>query len=315
MEGTTIERLIIEWRADYSRLQDDLQKVKNELKGTHHQTTETASSFDKGKVSAENFGSGLKSIVTHAARAAAAIFGVKKIVGELKESIQLAMQVVEDDSLFRTALGGMADETERWAEALSGALGVNAHEIRKTTGLWFNMVRSMGLADDQALSMSKNLVQLKNDITSFYNIADERAESIIEGMITGMPLAAKQIGVVLTDEVAKRELVTAGIVREGQAVDSTTMMYGRYLALMNQTQTAHGDMARTIDSPANQLRVMQAALREARLELGQAFLPVVQTVLPWLRYLAAFIKLVANSLASFSGRVASVTRQDLSRKN
>lgn len=46
---------------------------------------------------------------------------------------------------------------------------------------------------------------------------------------------------------------------------------------------------------------MQAALRDASLTMGQAFLPVIQAVLPALQYLAAFIKIVANSLSSLFG--------------
>jgi len=301
MDGTVVEKLIVEWRADYSKLTQDIDKIKAELRAARTETKQVQDEFRSGGKAAEVFGNGLNSIIGKAARAAAAIFSVHKAVGYLKNSIQLAMDVVESDSLFETTMGRWADSTRKWADSMEHSLGVNAFEVRKNVGVWYTMTESMGLTEEQALNMSKSLVQLKYDLSSFYNIADERAESVIEGMITGITAPAKQIGVVLTDEVAKRELLAAGIIKQGQAVDSTTMMYGRYLALMKQTETAHGDMARTIDSPANQLRVMQAALRNASLEMGQAFLPIVQTVLPWLQYLASFIKIVANALASLFG--------------
>lgn len=301
MDGTVVEQLIVEWRADYSKLTQDIDKIKAELGAARAETKQVQDEFRAGGKAAEVFGNGMNSIVGKAARAAAAIFSVHKAVGYLKNSIQLAMDVVESDSLFETTMGRWTDSTRKWADSLEHSLGVNAFEVRKNVGVWYTMTESMGLSEEQALNMSKSLVQLKYDLASFYNIADERAESVIEGMITGITAPAKQIGVVLTDEVAKRELLAEGIIKQGQAVDSTTMMYGRYLALMKQTETAHGDMARTIDSPANQLRVMQAALRNASLEMGQAFLPIVQTVLPWLQYLASFIKIVANALASLFG--------------
>ena len=310
MEGTVVEKLIVEWRADYSKLTQDIDKIKDELKKTQSEAEQTQREFREGGKAAEVFGNGLNSIVGKAARAAAAIFSVHKAVGYLKNSIQLAMDVVESDSLFETTMGRWADSTRKWADAMEHSLGVNAFEVRKNTGMWYTMTKSMGLTEEQALNMSKSLVQLKYDLASFYNIADERAESVIEGMITGITAPAKQIGVVLTDEVAKRELLAEGIIKQGQAVDSTTMMYGRYLALMKQTETAHGDMARTIDSPANQLRVMQSALRSASLEMGMAFLPIIQTVLPWLQYLAAFIKIVANALASLFGVKGRGSRTD-----
>lgn len=310
VEGTVVEKLIVEWRADYSKLTQDIDKIKDELKKTRSETEQTQKEFREGTKAAEIFGNGLNSIVGKAARAAAAIFSVHKAVGYLKNSIQLAMDVVESDSLFETTMGRWADSTRKWADAMEHSLGVNAFEVRKNVGMWYTMTKSMGLTEEQALNMSKSLVQLKYDLESFYNIEGERAESVIEGMIAGITAPAKQIGVVLTDEVAKRELLAEGIIKQGQAVDSTTMMYGRYLALMKQTETAHGDMARTIDSPANQLRVMQSALRSASLEMGMAFLPIIQTVLPWLQYLAAFIKIVANSLASLFGAKGRKSRTD-----
>ncbi len=301
MDGTVVESLIVEWRADYARLTQDIGKIKSELKAVWDVTEDTNKEFKAGKAAAEAYGNGLNSIVSKAARAAAAIFSVHKVVGYLKDSIQLAMEVVESDSLFETTLGRWADSTRKWADSMQNALGVNAFEVRKTVGTWYTMTQSMGLTEEQALDMSKSLVQLKYDLESFYNIAGEQAETIIRGMISGETEPAKRIGVILTEEAAKRELVAAGIIKQGQAVDFTTLMYGRYLALMRQTETAHGDMARTIDSPANQLRVMQAALRDASLTMGQAFLPVIQAVLPALQYLAAFIKIVANSLSSLFG--------------
>lgn len=301
MDGTVVERLIVEWRADYQKLKQDMQAVKDELHRGKEETKRVVEEFNRGQSAAMNFGNGLGSLLSKATALAAGLFSLRKGVNFVRDGIMLAMEVVESDQLYEESLGRWADATNAWADDLQRSLGVNAYEARKQIGLWYTMTKSMGLTEEQALGMSKSLVQLKYDLASFYNLADERAETIIKGMISGETAPAKQIGVVLTDEMAKRALVTEGIIREGQAVDATTMMYGRYLTLMMQTSTAHGDMARTIDSPANQLRVMQAELRRASLEMGQAFLPVLQAVIPWLSYVASFIRIVASALASLFG--------------
>lgn len=301
MDGTVVERLIVEWRADYAKLREDVDNVKRELREAHDEAKRVTDSFRSVNNLASGFGQGLGSLVSKLGAVTAGLFTLRKAVDFVADGIKLAMDVVESDQLYEESLGRWADATRAWADEMQRALGVNAFEVRKQVGLWYTMTKSMGLTEEQALSMSKNLVQLKYDLASFYNLADERAETIIRGMISGETEPAKQIGVLLTEEMAKRALVTEGIIQEGQAVDSTTLMYGRYLALLSQTSTAHGDMARTIDSPANQLRVMQAALRGASLEMGQAFLPVLQAVIPWLAYVAAFIRLVASALASLFG--------------
>ena len=197
VEGTVVEKLIVEWRADYSKLTQDIDKIKDELKKTRSETEQTQKEFREGTKAAEIFGNGLNSIVGKAARAAAAIFSVHKAVGYLKNSIQLAMDVVESDSLFETTMGRWADSTRKWADAMEHSLGVNAFEVRKNVGMWYTMTKSMGLTEEQALNMSKSLVQLKYDL----DLLQQRKAcgSVIGGMITGYS-SGEQIGVVLTDK-------------------------------------------------------------------------------------------------------------------
>lgn len=301
MIGTKIETLFVEWRADYKKLKEDTRQIKDELARTKSEAVAAAKSTSQVGIDAQTATGGLGAFARGLASAAASAAALRQTLQYTKDAILLAMDVHESESLFETSLGNMADATRAWSEEVASNLGLSADILRKNVGLWFTMTKSMGLADDQALTMSKNLVQLKNDLMSFYNLNDERAETIIKGMISGETEPAKQIGVLLTEEQAKRALVTAGIIQEGQAVDATTLMYGRYLSLMEQTSTAHGDMARTIDSPANQLRVLQAQLREMQLAWGEAFIPIAQFVLPLLTALAKALGSVAKTFGGFIG--------------
>ena len=298
MQGTKIETLYVEWRADYDKFKAEMQQVKTEL--TAAKTVAATSS-----TAVAGMGSAVKSAFASAlgpiALATAALQAVKMAANELRDAVKLAMDVTESENLFNTSLGNMADATRAWSKELAAAIGVNDFEIRRVSGLWFTMAQSMGLADDQALAMSKNLVQLKYDLMSFYNLGGDQADTIIKGMISGETEPAKQIGVILTEAMAKQALYRAGVVAEGQEIDATTMMYGRYLAMMEQTVNAHGDMARTIDSPANALRVFQATLMDIKLALGEAFLPIFQIAIPALQTLANVTRAVAEMISDAIG--------------
>lgn len=316
MNGTVVESLIVEWRADYSKLKNDIAQVKQIITDGKNHTTQVlnqtkaytgavgqsataTTAFDGAAGSAAR--GGITAMIGKLGLAISTAAAFKKIITETGEAVRLAMDVHESEELFNTSLGSMAGSTRTWSESIASSLGTSADEIRRTTGLWYTMTKSMGLGADDALAMSKSLVQLKYDLMSFYNIADpEQAETIIRGMITGETEPAKRIGVILTEEAAKRALITAGIIKQGQEVDHTTLMYGRYLSMMQQTTTAQGDMARTIDSPANQMRVLQTALRELQLAWGEAFLPIVQTVIPLLQGLANWLAGAATVVSSFT---------------
>ena len=54
----------------------------------------------------------------------------------------------------------------------------------------------------------------------------------------------------------------------------------RYYAIMTQVTTAQGDMARTLEAPANQLRILQAQLTQAARAIGNIFIPALNAILP-----------------------------------
>jgi len=73
----------------------------------------------------------------------------------------------------------------------------------------------------------------------------------------------------------------------------------RYLAIMGQTKNANGDLARTITSPSNQLRLLRMQLQLASINLGNAFMPIVTIVMPILTNFAKGLVRVTNTFAQF----------------
>ena len=55
----------------------------------------------------------------------------------------------------------------------------------------------------------------------------------------------------------------------------------RYYAIMTQVTQAQGDMARTLESPANQLRIFASATQQAARAIGNIFIPILNKVLPY----------------------------------
>lgn len=75
----------------------------------------------------------------------------------------------------------------------------------------------------------------------------------------------------------------------------------RYVALMTQVTQVQGDMARTLESPANQLRIFRAALSQAARALGNIFIPALNAVLPYAIAFLNVIRFVASEIASLFG--------------
>ncbi len=230
-------------------------------------------------------------------RTGIAALGLGKI---LKDSISTAMDAVESDSLFETSLGAYSSQAKEWSEELSDSLGLNAVELRKNTGILFTMTSSMGLASDQALSLSTNIVQLSQDMASFYNMSSEEAFTKLRAGLTGETEPLKALGILVDEATVKQYAYMNGIAQQGAELNNQQKILGRYAAIMAQTATAQGDLARTINSPANQLRLLQNEIDKAKLEMGQAFLPLAQTVLPML---TAGVQLLTPMFTKLAGGV------------
>lgn len=91
-----------------------------------------------------------------------------------------------------------------------------------------------------------------------------------------------------------------GISKTGKNMTQQQKVMARYGAIMEQTTKAQGDMARTMDSPANQLRVLKARMDEAKIALGTALQPAMISVLPVLTGLANGAAGVIKSMTGMS---------------
>ena len=90
-----------------------------------------------------------------------------------------------------------------------------------------------------------------------------------------------------------------GIASVGSELTNSQKVMARQIAIENQLSTASGDLARTIQSPANQLRIFRGQLELLAINLGQAFMPIVQVVLPILNSLVKGLNKVISAFATF----------------
>ena len=183
-----------------------------------------------------------------------AALGIGKVI---KDSIITAMDSIESDSMFDTVFGSLSNDVRRWSEELQNTLGLNGYAIRENVATLYNMTQSMGLASSEALNLSKDMTLLAEDMASFYNISSEEAFTKIRTGLTGETEPLKALGILVDDATIKQYAYANGIAKTGSELSNTEKVMARYIAIQQQTATASGDLARTLNSPANQLRVLQ----------------------------------------------------------
>lgn len=208
---------------------------------------------------------------------------------------------IENLNLFNASMGKYTEEARRYAEQVGELMGIDPGEFMRNQGIFMTITEGFGVASDRAYIMSKNLTQLGYDLSSFFNISFADAMQKLESGISGELEPLRRLGYDLSQARLQQEAWNLGIERNITDMTQAEKAQLRYYAIMTQVTTAQGDMARTLNAPANQLRILQAQVVQAARALGNIFIPVLNAVLPYAIALAKVIRILANTIASFFG--------------
>lgn len=242
-----------------------------------------------------------KSYVNLAAKISAAYIGLKSITSVIAGWITASNSYIENLNLFNVSMGQYAEEARNYAKQVGEVMGINPGEWMRNQGVFMTITEGFGVASDRAYTMSKNLTQLTYDLASFFNISTSDAFQKLESGISGELEPLRRLGYDLSVARLQQEAYNLGIEKSVTAMTQAEKAELRYYAIMTQVTNAQGDMARTLEAPANQLRILQAQVEQATRALGNLFLPILKAILPYAIALAKAIRMVAEIIAGFFG--------------
>ena len=226
---------------------------------------------------------------------------VRKGARVIASWITQSNQYIEDVNLFTASMGKYTEEAQNYAKAVSDALGIDPGEFMRNQGVFNTIISGFGVASDKAYLMSKNLTQLGYDISSFFNITFEDAMQKLQSGISGELEPLRRLGYDLSVARLQEEALALGIKKKVSAMTQAEKSQLRYYAIMTQVTTAQGDMARTLNAPANQLRILKAQVTQCARALGNIFIPMLNAVLPYAIALVKVVRMLADSIASLFG--------------
>lgn len=226
---------------------------------------------------------------------------VRRAYNVLGGLIDRSTQYVEDLNLFTVAMGEYAEEAQKYAETVSEAMGIDVAQWLRGQGVFKTLASGFGVTSDRAAIMSKNLTQLAYDLSSFYNLSVDDAFQKLQSGFAGEIEPVRRLGYDLSKTNLQATAASLGITKLLADMTQAEKSQLRYYALMTQVTQVQGDMARTLNAPANQLRVLRAQLEMAGRSLGNIFIPLLNKVLPYLIAAAKFVRMLADEVARFFG--------------
>lgn len=223
---------------------------------------------------------------------------VQSIGNTIASWLHTSNQYIEDMNLFNVALGEYASEAQKYAEQVGEVLGIDPGEFMRNQGTFNTIISGFGVASDKAYLMSKNLTQLGYDLSSFFNITVDDAMQKVQSGIAGELEPLRRLGYDLSVARLQEEALALGIEKKVSAMTQAEKSQLRYYAIMTQVTTAQGDMARTLNAPANQLRVLQAQVTQCARAIGNLFIPMLNAILP---PVIAVVKVLRSLIITIAG--------------
>ena len=262
----------------FKPLADEMQKVGNGFSALPADIKKYADAASKipsaNAKSSKSFGDLVK-------KAAKVIVAFKAIYTSVGSWIAKSSAYNENMNLFSVAMGEYAEEALTYANQVEAAMGIDPSEWVRSQGVFMTLGKGFGIAGERANKMSQQLTQLGYDISSFYNISVEEAMDKLKSGFSGELEPLRNLGFDLSQAKLEAIAMSLGIDKAVSSMTQAEKAELRYYAIMTQVTDVHGDMARTLNEPANQMRIFRTQLEMAARSLGNIFIPIVNDLLPY----------------------------------
>lgn len=281
------ERKISDWKTSLNNAQTELLGMRGELERTQERIEQVSQNMENAGDSVEEFGRDVQDAGEKTslfgdiikANLAADFIGdsldaaKEKLKEFVTEGIELASDLTESQNVVDVTFKRNAESINEWSLTLAEGFGMSELTGKQYVGTMGAMLSSMGLTEKQVYDMSTSLVELTGDMASFYNLDHETAFEKIRSGISGETEPLKQLGINMSVANLEAFAMAQGINKAYKEMTQAEKATLSYNYLMQATADAQGDFARTADSYANQMRIMELQMQNIKTSIGKGIVP------------------------------------------
>lgn len=210
----------------------------------------------------------------------AKLVSLKAIAEYLGNAVAKFNDFYEATDLFHNAMGNLSGEADTLISKMQGLLGVDPTKAMTYMATIQSLGTSFGLTSDKAYILSKNLTQLAYDESSYWNKDATETFTAMSSAISGEIEPIRRLGVDLSQARLQQELLALGFNKQVSSLSQADKAVLRYIAIMKQTANVQGNLAQTIQSPANQIKILKAQLDMLAKSVGSLLYPAMKSILP-----------------------------------
>lgn len=259
-------------------------------------------------------------------RSALPFVSLWKLFDLSKKAIDISSDLTEVQNVVDTTFGDMAyklddfskDSIQKFGmselaakqygsrfQAMGTAMGIGSSQIKKANEFLSKQTDGYVKMSDSLSDVSLNLTKLTADMASFYNLDQKDVAKNLQSIFTGETEPMRKYGIDLTQATLKEWALKQGLDANISSMSQAEKTMLRYQYVMANTAAAQGDFARTSDTWANQVRILQQTFEQLASIIGgtliNAFKPFVKTLNVVLQKVLVFAKTVSDALGAIFG--------------
>lgn len=181
------------------------------------------------------------------------------------------------------------------------SLGLDITQITNFEAQIAQMTNSVGMMGEASIATSKALTMLAGDMSSLTNMPLDTVMKNFSSGLSGAAMAVKKYGMDISVAALQETALGLGVKKNVSDMTQAEKEYLRVITMLQQSKVAWGDLAKTINSPANQFRMLKSNIKQCGLMLSRLFMPVIEKVLPWLNAMAMAVKDLMKHIGDLFG--------------
>lgn len=299
-----------------NRNETAIQKKRTELNNARRQMEEYGKSIDEvtKKMKTANWDDISKDLdkigkaSTNAGKKMS-IFTAGAVAGGLKVT-DMASDLEETMSKTEVVFDKSAKTVIDWSESSIESMGLAQQTALDMVSTYGDMGTSMEIPTEKAAEMGMELTKRAADLASFKNIKIDVANTALNAVYTGETESLKKLGVVMTQVNLEQFALQQGMEKAYKEMTEAEKVQLRYSYVMEKTNNASGDFARTSDGYANSQRILTESLKQVGTELGQVLLPImtplIQKVTELVQWFSGLDQRTKGIIVAIIGVIAAI---------
>lgn len=180
-------------------------------------------------------------------------------------------------------------------------LGLNIQEVTQYASQLASVTNSVGQTGEVSLATANAFTKLGADMSSLFNMDYSQVMKNLQSGLIGQSRALYRFGLDITQATLQTYAYELGLSKAVSEMTQAEKMQLRMIAILDQSKVSWGDLANTINSPSNLMRIFKNNLKETGMMLGQLFIPMLSKVVPILNGVTIAFKRLLVNIASFMG--------------